>query len=227
MNKKQQKDYKDSKSVEKDMRSSAFHEEQSLWKQIALKCECVTTLWPPGVCVCVCVQLKVKGQILVATTPGLRGRGYLHFHMNTTGVVYPTYAGGCLCVCEAQLCRHLVLTEPARILELERWERPLEGFIKTPHCPCWPGTHSGIPWPGLLRPVFMAYGNLAFLTPPGRRCTARQSARKHQTENQKRKHFFSSWHNEIPTPFPDCPGKMRQFPLFLINLVGRAAISRE
>lgn len=65
------------------MKSWAFDKERSLWKQIALKCECVTTLWPPGVCVC--VLLKVKGQILVATTPAIRGRGYLHIQMNTTG----------------------------------------------------------------------------------------------------------------------------------------------
>lgn len=37
--------------------------------------------------------------------------------------------GVCVCVwCAA------VLTETVRILELERWERPLEGFIKTSHC---------------------------------------------------------------------------------------------
>lgn len=35
-----------------------------------------------------------------------------------------------MCVFEAQLCCHLVLTEPARILELERGERPLEGLYK-------------------------------------------------------------------------------------------------
>lgn len=36
----------------------------------------------------------------------------------------------CVCVFQAQLCRHLVLTEPTRILELERGERPLEGLYK-------------------------------------------------------------------------------------------------
>ena len=84
---------------------------------VASRCVCIC------VCVCVCVYgwLQVKGQILVAATPTLQG---------TVSLLFQTNTNECVCVCVAQLCRGLVLTEPARILELERWECPREGFVK-------------------------------------------------------------------------------------------------
>lgn len=67
------------------MRSSAFHGVHGLWNQIALKCECVTTLWPPGVCVS-----KSKGRFWSRPHPPFK-RGYLCSFR-------PTQMSICVCV---------------------------------------------------------------------------------------------------------------------------------
>lgn len=87
------------------MRSLAFHEVHSLWNQIALKCECVTTHWPPGAFLR--VSFKVKGQVLVAATPSLQGPLSALSDQHKWGSVC-----GCMCVCvdmcvSVCVCRHV------------------------------------------------------------------------------------------------------------------------